>query len=869
MYNPTSINKVRNYLDKHYLKMLIWFSSAISALSYIWSYKNGYAIAYNDALSHLNISRAVFDNLEPGIAQLGSVWLPLNHVLYLTLIWNDWAWNSGFAGSIFSMIAYVISVWAIYKIVENITENKVASFLGGICFALNLNMLYLQTTPLMESLYLMLFVLSVLYFLKFITKDNPRYLFLLGLLGFLQVLARYDGWFVVGVEFLLIAYFEIFLHKREIKQAIGKLTIFAFPIIFGVGLWLMWNLLIFGDVLYFVTGPYSARAQQVAIEGKVGLISKGNWNMSFWAFWLDALSVNGRYLIALGFAGLASFFLQKRLKIDFSKKTLVVILLVSPIIFNILALYLGFSIINLPELKWNPSGQFSDQWFNTRYGIFALPFVAVFIGVFSNLKIKFNYFAIVVIIVCQMILMYGNGVVTLVDGTVGTSAFAYNDVSQELKRTVQKDEKVLVSFSKPTMFKSELHLKQFIHEGVSKQWNYAIAEPEDYAEWIVMANYDTGDPVYTALVKNQNNRFLNFYDLSFKGDRASIYKLKDASEYFVSKDGSKLMIGRESIVFKGVNSYDLAYKTDEEINTIFLNLQKVGVNTIRFWMFGDGSADGFQPTVGIMNEEKFKKTDLIITVASKYDIKLIPVLVNNWKDYGGKKQYLDWAGETGGAEDSFYSDEEAKKIFKNYINHVITRENSITHKKYAEEKSILAWDIMNEPQVNKDNQEVVMDWTKEMADYIKQIDQNHLVTIGTQQVASLTEDNEAVICSISSIDICSVHLYFVDENNHNLLFNDFEQFKRHVSFQADYAAKINKPVIVGEFGVSKNQNLFNQEPLDVLKGTVKSILDNGYNGYLVWNWSVIPDDSFGFSIAGDKDGRYNLQEFKSVIDSGK
>jgi len=869
IYNSINSKKNKSYLDKQYLKMLMIFTAVLSALSYAWSYANGYSLAYNDALSHLNISRAVFDNIEPGFAQLGSVWLPLNHVLYLTLIWNDWAWHSGFAGSIFSMIAYVISVWGIYKIIEIVTENKVAALLGGICFALNLNMLYLQTTPLTESLYLMLFVLSVLYFLKFITKDDPKYLFLLGFLGFLQVLCRYDGWFVVGVEFLLIAYYEAILHKREFKEVVGKLIVFVFPIAFGVGLWLIWNLLIFGNLLYFANGPYSALAQQTTIESRAGLITKRNWNISFWAYWLDTIAVNGRYIIILSFAGLVNFFFQKKIKIDFSKKTLLLLLLISPIVFNIIALYLGFSIINLPELKWNPSGQFSDQWFNTRYGIFALPLIAFFVGIFSSLKEKFITVAVIAIILFQAAVLYNDGIITIVDGTVGTSAFSYNDISQELKRTVQKDDKVLVSFSKPTMFKSELPLKQFIHEGVSRQWSYAILKPEDYAKWIVMSNYDTGDPVYTELVKKQNNRFLNFYKLSYRGDRASIYKLKDESEFFVSRDGNALVTGKDPIIIKGVNSYDLAYKTDEEISDTFLNLKKIGVNTVRFWMFGDGFADGFQPTVGIMNEEIFKKTDLIIATASKYDIRLIPVLVNNWDDYGGKKQYLDWAGKTGNAEDLFYSDEEVKKIFKNYINHVISRENSITHNKYSEETSILAWDIMNEPQINKDNKDVVMSWTKEMADYIKQIDQNHLVFIGTQQTASLTEDDKEVACSISSIDICSVHLYLFDENNNSLIYKDFQRLEQYMAFQANYAAKINKPVVVGEFGVSKNRSPFNEKPLEVMRNMAESTLKDGYDGYLIWNWSVTPDDSFGFSIGGDKDGKYDLSNLKTIIDSDK
>ena len=868
MSEAAIFKKIKIYLNAKSLRLLMLFTAALSLWSYAWSSDKGYSLAYGDAMSHLNIPRLVIDNIEPGISQLGSVWLPLNHVLSLSLIWNDWAWHSGFAGSIFSMIAYVISVWGIYKSIEIVTKNKTASILGGISFAVNLNMLYLQTTPLTEPLYLMFFVLSVLYFLKFIIRGDPKYLFILGALGFLQVLARYDGWFVVGIEFLLIAYYETVYHKRKIKDTVGKLIIFVFPVIFGVGLWFVWNLLIFGAPLYFAIGPYSARSQQTTIESNAGLITKSNLNISALAYWYDILAVVGRYVIVLALAGLASFFFQKKLKIDFSNKVLVLVLLVSPIIFNILALYLGFSIINLPELKWNPSGEFSSQWFNTRYGIFALPFAAFFIGIISNLKKTLIYIAIIFVVIFQTMTTQRSGIITLVDGTVGSSSFAHNDIALELKNKVSSDEKVIVStsFFNPVLFKSGFHLEQFIHEGVSKEWTKATARPEDYAKWIVMANGDVGEPVYASLVKKQNNRFLSFYKLSYEGKHARIYKLRDENELFVSRNGGTIMIGKKPIVIRGVNSYDLAYKADQEIDDTFQKLHEAGINTVRFWMFGDGFADGFQPEAGIMNEERFKIADLIISTAGKYDIKLIPVLVNHWRDLGGKKQYLEWTGKADATEYLFYSDEETKKIFKNYVNHIVSRENSITHNVYAEETAILGWEIINEPRMNGGKQEVLVSWVKEMAEYIKRIDQNHLVFAGAEQAVSSTENQIADICGIPSIDICSVHLYLYNGRD-EILYNDLEHIKRYMDLQANYAAEMDKPLIVGELGIPKYLYPFGREPSDVMRDISESILKNGYDGYLIWNWSTKSDDSFGFSIAGDKDGKYDLPDLKTIIGS--
>ncbi len=72
---------------------------------------------YNDAMSHLNVARLVVDNMQPGFAQLGSVWLPMNHILSLVFVWNDMLWHTGLAGSLISMIAFMISTIALYQLV--------------------------------------------------------------------------------------------------------------------------------------------------------------------------------------------------------------------------------------------------------------------------------------------------------------------------------------------------------------------------------------------------------------------------------------------------------------------------------------------------------------------------------------------------------------------------------------------------------------------------------------------------------------------------------------------------------------------------------------------------------------------------------
>lgn len=513
----------------------IWaFALLINLSIYAWYvFDNlGLTTAYNDSMSHLNLARLVIDNKEPGFSQIGGVWLPLNHILPLLLIWNDWAWHSGFAGSIFSMIAFVISGFLVYKIIKLISGNILAALTGALAFVLNLNILYLQSTPMTEPLYLFFFLGSVYFIFKWFAEAKTKYLPLIGLFSFLQVLTRYDGWFVVGFECLIVMIFEFIYSNKNFRETFGKLLVIGVPIVFGVGIWLLWNLLIFKDPLFFALGPYSAHAQQKTIDALNPLITKGNLSVSFQAYVYAVIDNIGVILTAVSQIGLiALIFAKNQVFKKIGIRLLLVLLLFSPFIFNVLALFLGFSILNVPELNWNPSSDPQAVWFNVRYGIMALPIVAVSLGVLAARNRIFLLLCALLIVV-QTILVYNAGIITITDGTRGSSSFYNDDLVKYLQAEVKPTDNVLlaVSFFNPVAFKSGIQLSQIIHEGVSRQWPYAIQNPQHYATWIVMANGKTGDPVYTALVEKENSEFLKYYEIRFKGNHANIYKLKDSSQ---------------------------------------------------------------------------------------------------------------------------------------------------------------------------------------------------------------------------------------------------------------------------------------------------------------------------------------------------
>src|SRR6185295_8255877 len=98
------------------------FLAAIAALvsisSLIFYYRHNAILLYGDAVAHINIARRVFDSRTPGFFQLGTVWLPLAHLLMIPFLLSDSAWQTGVGGSVPSLIAYVLSVVGVFRLVR-------------------------------------------------------------------------------------------------------------------------------------------------------------------------------------------------------------------------------------------------------------------------------------------------------------------------------------------------------------------------------------------------------------------------------------------------------------------------------------------------------------------------------------------------------------------------------------------------------------------------------------------------------------------------------------------------------------------------------------------------------------------------------
>src|SRR5512136_2390066 len=93
--------------------------SVLSATALWYFYQHGEILLSGDAVAHINIARRVFDSRTPGPKQLGTVWLPLQHILTIPFIISDAGWSSGIGGAIPSMAAYVFGALGMFRLVRS------------------------------------------------------------------------------------------------------------------------------------------------------------------------------------------------------------------------------------------------------------------------------------------------------------------------------------------------------------------------------------------------------------------------------------------------------------------------------------------------------------------------------------------------------------------------------------------------------------------------------------------------------------------------------------------------------------------------------------------------------------------------------
>jgi hypothetical protein len=329
---------------------------------------------YQDGISHLMIARRVFDSLTPGIEQLGSVWLPMTHIMLIPLVANNFLFYSGLAGTIVSTIATSITAVVLFRIVKLEFKSTKAGLLCSVLYLTNSSVIYMAIVPMMEALFMMFFLLSVYYVQKWYydyLKDKgdtwKQYRTLVTCTIFISAatLTRYEGWVLpIGLIILLLTILLILkkeIWKTRIKAILLLGGLYSFT---GIVIWILWNLTIFRDPLYFATSQYSAQIQAISRPFREHLYLQP---LNSLAVIFDvAKDMYGILLLFVSVLGIVTYLITKRKALSFS--VLLLVMLILPTLTDFAAMIQGSG-----EIAPYPNG---EGWFNGRYLIFMAPFFA-------------------------------------------------------------------------------------------------------------------------------------------------------------------------------------------------------------------------------------------------------------------------------------------------------------------------------------------------------------------------------------------------------------------------------------------------------------------------------------------------------------
>jgi hypothetical protein len=492
----------RWYSDR-WLLALVVAASCASVGAAVWSYSTGSILLYGDAHAHLLIARRVFDNLYPGLAQLGDVWLPLSHIVMLPLAWNDALWRTGLAGTLTSMPCYVVASIYVFLTARLLTHDSRASFIGSLLFILNPNILYLQTTPLSEPVLFVTLAAASYYFVAWSQTDELRNLIYAALVTLLATVARYDGW---ALYLTLVAAIVLIDRRRHQPRAKTIADVILFATLGGIGivLWFIWNLVVFGSPTAFLSGSYSSQSQtETFIHLGVAMDYHSLW-LSLRSYLLATAESIGPVVLAATLLAVAVFLYRRRLSAD----SIAALTILMPLAFYVLALYLGQDVIYVPHANFPPDFRYYNARFGAEMAAPAAVFMATLAGAFSRRWIAAAQLALTGVIIAQSIALSWGGIISLQDGQIGSSCYVAHPIVAFLAQHYDGGRLLVNVYSTNIdLSPAGISFRDEIYEGDGNLWALALDNPARYVEWIITAPHD----LITRAIDTQSPAFRRSY----------------------------------------------------------------------------------------------------------------------------------------------------------------------------------------------------------------------------------------------------------------------------------------------------------------------------------------------------------------------
>ena len=471
---------------------MILLLAAVSGAAAWWCFARGYTLYYGDAEAHLNIARRVLDSRTPGGEQLGTVWLPLPHVLMIPFVMraasNNAAWTSGTGGVIPVAACFVLAGTFLFAAARRLYASTAAGCTAAMLFALNPNMLYLQSTPMTEPVFAA--ALAALLWATVRYRESPSAAALLAMAAASNAaaLTRYEGWFLIPfvAVYVLIA-------SRKKSHAI----VFAVLAALGPLAWLAHNQYYYNNPLEFYNGEYSSGAiyaRQLA-QGVARYPGDHDWRKTFEYYFAAVKLAEGIPLLLCGAAGLLVALAKPAL---LKKAWWPMLLLALPPVFYVWSIHSSGTPLYVP-------GLWPHSWYNTRYALAGLPLASLAAAsLVAIVPAKARLASLVLVAAISASWAWTDAPVVWKESQVNSVARRAwtGQAGVYLAEHYRAGDGVIYTFGDLTgvLREAGIPLREGLHQGNHPAWDAAIARPDLFfrEEWVLAM---AGDAVAAAVLR--------------------------------------------------------------------------------------------------------------------------------------------------------------------------------------------------------------------------------------------------------------------------------------------------------------------------------------------------------------------------------
>lgn len=369
------------------------------------------------------------------------------------------------------------------------------------------------------------------------------------------------------------------------------------------------------------------------------------------------------------------------------------------------------------------------------------------------------------------------------------------------------------------------------------------------------------------------------------GQRVLASSLQAVGRGFVIRDGIGFALdrpeGKVPVRLVGANAQSVHGSPSREGVHSLYEASSSYFNVLRIWAVGECSRRApapweldfcFRMGPDGWNERAFQKLDELIAVAGSTGMRVILVLSNNWRDWGGVPMYYEWfnlpptppgtntPGPTAEQLQFFFSDLRAEAAFRSLAERLTSRTNSVTQRIYSEDPTIISWELGNELRPTPNAARAAKIWFERNTRWLRAKVPYQMISTGID-TAGFPDGNLSDLwesmASLPEVDYLDLHLYPGTTYRVNPWnWNSLRHRLQTVSTLAH--ERFHKPVLLTEIGFSApNAERFQADLPPTQRESQHGLLaramrvalqEYGFDGALVWLLSSITGAEREFAV---------------------